>query len=228
MVTVSTSPERAAYNRCLDFLMSKRPNIPKNDWVIYQSALRVDLPIGTSSSFTFSLYEVQGAQLPTDRKLNRNDAFFPTQMGLWLSLEVTGASAVPLSNTRLYSYPSDEIFGTAAVKSAAESFYNAKLSFKTVPSERIPGMDTQLLRYEPGDADNDRWGGASNDRGLMTFSSEMIYDGSQDNEWVLNLNSDADISALDPSGLTDQQYYVTLYLWGHRISQGAIKLSKFL
>ena len=178
------------------------------------------------------MYESTGSgnQTPTEIKLNRNDAFFVSHISLLLAKEVTGVSAVPLANTRLWSYPAANTFSAAGEASALEAFYNATLVFKTVPVERLQAFDTNVFRHQPDTilaaTDNGKWGPDLENMGYHRLAGEIILDGSQDNAVRISLASNADIAAA--AGITDQSNILVLKLWGYRVINGAQKVVLFL
>lgn len=231
-ITISTNRERACRERVLAVLEANNGAAAVKDFIVQQGAIRLENVITTRTEYSFNLFESQGTgtQTPTEIKLNRNDAFFVSDIALLIAKEVTGASAVPLANTRLWSFPDAVTFSGTGEVAALEAFYNAKLTFQTVPVSRLQAFDTNVFRFQPptrvsATAAN-TWGPSQAERGYFPLSGEIILDGSQDNIINISLASNASIAAA--AGLTNQQNILLVKLYGHRVINGAQKVGLFM
>ena len=222
MVTVSTSPERAAYERVRERMAKSGLN--PDEFIIHQKTLRIEQAITSATVYKYNLYEVQSSQNPTEIKLNRNDAFFCYGMALNIALEDT-TTPVTMANTVLQTWPDPAIFAAAGEAVALEAFYNALLTFKTVPTERIVDFATNELRFNPGAADINKYGNSQNERGYFHLSGEVIMDGKEDNSLVLSLPSNASIAAAVVAGQTN---WTVVKLLGHVVQNGSKAISQFL
>lgn len=230
-INVYTDPLRSSWQRVMGVLEANNPG-SLNDFIVQPAALRVENVITTKTNYTFNLYETQGGQqqTPTEIKLNRNDAFFVTHISLLLAKQVTGVSAVPLANTRVWSYPDAVTFSGAGEAAALEAFYNALMTFKTVPIERIQALDTNVFRVEPptrvAATSGDEWGPGMGMFGYFRLPAEIILDGSQDNSISVNLANGADIDAA--AGITDESNILITKCFGYKVINGAQKVGLYL
>lgn len=233
-LNVYTDPLRSARVRVLQTLAES--NIDVSNFIVQPKEIRLENVITTRTNYKFSLYETQGSdtQTSTEIKLNRNNAFFATHIALNVAKEVTGVSAVPLANTRLFSYPAANTFagGAGAEAAALEAFYNALMTFKTVPEERIQELSTQVFRFEPASrlsgVDGDQWGPGFEKQGFMRLSGEIIITGNQDNSIEITLATDADVDAAAAVNLSDEQNILIARLWGFEVINGAQPVYQFL
>lgn len=228
-VTVSTFSRRAARERVYQHLSDSNPQLGpmgvRDNFIVQPSVIRLEQEITARTEYRFDLYEVQGGQSPSERKLNRNDAFFASHIALCLLREDTG-TPVPISNTQIIAYPDPTIFSAAGEAVALEAFYNALLTIKTDPVERVTDLDTNLLRYLPQFDQPLAWGPSLSERGYFELAGEIIFDGAQNNVITLSLNSDASIAAA--VGVTDVTNYLVLMLFGNLVLQGAKKVGKYM
>lgn len=220
---ISTSPVRAARDRAVAHMVSHNPGSSPGDFIIHQKTLRLEQAITTRTEYQFDLYEVQGGQNDSEIKLNRNDAFFVYGLALNLALEDT-TTPVPLSNTILATFPDPAVFAGVGEAVALEAFYNALLTFRTIPVERIQNFYTNELRFRPTD-DVGGYGSSDAQRGYFQLSGEVVVDGSQNNSMVLSLNADADIAAAVVAGQTN---WLVIKLLGHIVQNGARKVGQFM
>ena len=231
-ITISTNRDRACRERVLSVLEANNGAAAVKDFIVQQGAIRLENIITTRTEYNFNLFESQGSgtQTPTEIKLSRNDAFFVSDIALLMAKEVTGESAVPLANTRLWSYPDAVTFAAAGESAALEAFYNSRLTFQTVPVERLQAFDTNVFRFQPPTrvvaTSGDAWGPSQAERGYFPLSGEIILDGAQDNSVRISLPSNADIAAA--AGITDESNILIVKLYGHRVINGAQKVGLFM
>lgn len=198
-----------------------------SDFIVQPYVIRLEQQVTARTEYRFDLYEVQAGQNPSERRLNRNDAFFMSHMALCLLLEDTTAlSPVPISNSVLHTFPDPAVFAGAGEAVALEAFYNALLTVKTDPIERITDLDTNVFRYLPLFDQPLAWGPSLEERGYFELAGEVIFDGAQNNTLQLSLNSDADISAA--VGIANQETWVIVLLFGNLVLQGARKVGQYM
>jgi len=225
-VTISTNPRRAARMRVFEHLAANNPGRDvMADFIVQPYVLKLMQQVTSRTEYRFDLYEEQSGQQAYERRLNRNDAFFMSHIGLGLILEDT-ATPVPVSNTQVRTFPDPAVFAGAGEATALEAFYNAQLTVKTDPIERITDFDTNVLRYLPLFDQPDAWGPSLEERGYFELAGEVIFDGAQNNTIQLSLNADADISAA--VGIAGQNTWVVMMLFGNLVLQGARKVGQYM
>lgn len=215
--------------RVFEHLAAHNPGIPdvQSAFIVQPYVIRLEQQVTSRTEYRFDLYEQQSGQNPSERRLNRNDAFFMSHVALGLLLEDTTAeSEIPISNTQVRTFPDPAVFAGAGEAAALEAFYNAQLTIKTDPIERITDFDTNVLRYLPLFDQPDAWGPSLEERGYFELAGEVIFDGAQNNTVQLALNSDADISAA--VGIADQRTWVVMMLFGNLVLQGARKVGQYM
>lgn len=227
-VTISTNPRRAARMRVFEHLAANNPGRDvMSDFIVQPYVLKLMQQVTSRTEYRFDLYEEPSGQQAYERRLNRNDAFFMSHMGLGLLFEDTTAlSPVPISNSQVRTFPDPVIFAGAGEAVALEAFYNAQLTIKTDPIERITDFDTNILRYLPLFDQPNAWGPSLEERGYFELAGEVIFDGAQNNTVQLSLNADADISAA--VGIADQRTWIVVMLFGNLVLQGARKVGQYM
>ena len=228
IINISTNMRRAARQRVLEHLAAANPGVNvQKEFIVQPYTIRLEQQLTSRTEYRFDLYENQSSQQPSERRLNRNDAFFMSHMALCLLLEdTTGGSEIPVSNSVLHTFPDPAVFAGAGEAVALEAFYNAQLTVKTDPVERITDFDTNVLRYLPQFDQPLAWGPSLEERGYYELAGEIIFDGAQNNTVTLSLNSDADISAA--VGIANQNTWIVLMLQGNLVLQGARKVGQYM
>lgn len=201
-IIFSTSEQRAAYSRVREFL---RMNAGTDDFIINPNTLVLEEELKAGkSTYRFDLYQQSGADRKLAKKLNRNDVFFVTGIGLCIRKQdaVTGIYA----NYPLFTYPDSNYFvgdnAGANLKEylALECMYNGLLTLKTSPVDRVSDVPTHNFRYVPergyliaaGNQVNDefpQYGPDDRGRGLFSIHPNVILDGQENNEIILELGS---------------------------------------
>lgn len=138
-VTISPSRNRA--------ILSKLANQFQGA-VIQPSHLRVDVAISTNSNqWNFNI--VPGtSDLTYENKLNKNDVFAVTDLGIFLYKQNTTDLG---SDEVLQTYPNATYFAAGTNFSARflESFYNGKLRIQVQDRVFVESLDTKRFRHVP-------------------------------------------------------------------------------
>lgn len=112
----------------------------KKEFKLTQSFLRLEQPLSTSSAMlNFPvLNNIQSAagQFITEQRLNQQDSFIPTAMGIYVAAPASASDAT----FKLYSYLNPTIFG-AANAAAMQVIYNGKLAITVNNDVKIPAWD---------------------------------------------------------------------------------------
>ncbi len=113
------------------------------------SDLRLETVLTTQSSVRFYVPANQGTVLASEIRLNLNDAFVITHIGLCVA-KVAAASPTTnqLVNKKLYNNPNPFIFDGAAGDVNISGLYNSSFSFTVNKKTYIPNLSTRnFLRY---------------------------------------------------------------------------------
>ena len=113
------------------------------------SYLRIENTIiNSKSNYTFPILN-QGSELNVEKKLDKNDLFVATRMGMFMYLRNTASgnqSAQPLQ-----TYPNEVYFAANAgfTPSHLEAAYSGELSIKKGTTVILESYDTKNFRYVP-------------------------------------------------------------------------------
>jgi hypothetical protein len=225
-LTISTSPERASYDRVRQVLAANGNN-PAN-FIIQPFTMRIEQEISaTRSSYNFIFYESRSGDSPSEIKLNRNDSFFASKVALGLAK--TTVALPDLGNIQYSTFPDPVIFAGAGEAQALEGFYNGTLLMKTDPVERLKGLYTNHLRYKPQAYDTSVpdpiFGETDERRGFYPLTTETIFDGQENNQAVITLPGNVDMTA---AVVDEETNYLILLVHGFLVLNGARKVGKYM
>lgn len=213
-VIIPASAERGAWINALRSLRF-RPN----EFISNRAVLRLERPLAAGkNSYTFNMYSNPGSDRPLERKLNRNDVFALTGIGLFITRQDTAND--DYGTYPLYSYPEEDIFvgangGTNRPEFAAlRCLYNGKISIKTESMTTAQEIGTELLQYVPttqtpsATTAQPGWGGADGKGAIYNLEPILLFNGQKNNTINLDLGTgdttliaggiDASGDALDP------------------------------
>ncbi len=111
------------------------------------SYLRVEQTLSnTKSRYTFDIKST-GAEVATEKKLDRNDLFVVTHIGIYLIAQVS----TTLGAEVLQTYPNTDVFVSATGFTPAhlEVIYNGFLEVKIGTKVNIPALPMQSFRFVP-------------------------------------------------------------------------------
>ena len=136
------------------------------------SYLRVEQALSnTSGKYLFDIKK-NGNETATERKLDRNDLFVVTRIGVYLHKEDT----TKIGLNSLQTYPNTTYFGTQSGFTVAhlETIYNGFLSLKVGQKVNIESLSMQVFRYVSTSQE-------SSSIGKSEFNvSEYTYQGAED------------------------------------------------
>lgn len=115
--------------------------------IISPDYLRIEQDLtNTKGSYVFPIETTSGQGL-LERKLDRNDIFVITSLGIFLLAEVDTTPGAGV----LQTYPNQTVFPAAAGFNPdhLEAIYNGKLSLKVQSKMNIEGMSMLHFRYVP-------------------------------------------------------------------------------
>ncbi len=111
------------------------------------SYLRVEQTLSnTKSRYTFDI-KTTGNEIATERKLDRNDLFVVTHIGVYLTAQVSTS----LGKEVLQTWPNPQVFvaATGFTPSDLEVIYNGFLEIKIGQKVNVPALSMQHFRYVP-------------------------------------------------------------------------------
>lgn len=116
---------------------------------ISNSELRLETVLTTQSAIRFFVPANQGTTLASEIRLNLNDAFVITHIGLFVSKVASATPTVnQVVNKKMYANPNPFIFDGAAGDVNIAGIYNSSFSFTVNKKTYIPNLHTRsFLRY---------------------------------------------------------------------------------
>lgn len=118
-------------------------NIGKDNVVVTQSTLRLEQVLSTAkTSYSFPIQENEGNATATEVRLNINDNFHITRIGVFLGKAATSADVALMLST----YPNNILFPTASVAPALETVYNSKMKIEVNNKVLVQNWDLQKHR----------------------------------------------------------------------------------
>lgn len=130
-------------------IISKYRNIGKGAVRLTQSSLYLSKPIvATQTTYNFDILETQTATQQADEiRLNLNDEFICTTLGLYLESALLDALGQPTGIKRLFTYAPVELNGAA--NSVVENFYNGTFQISVNNIVFLDKWDTRKHEYIP-------------------------------------------------------------------------------
>lgn len=127
-------------------IISKYRNIGKGAVRLTQSSLYLSKPIvATQTTYNFDILETQTATQQADEiRLNLNDEFIVTTMGLYLEADFFNPGATGIK--RLFTYAPVELNGS---NSSVENFYNGTFQISVNNIVFLDKWDTRKHEYIP-------------------------------------------------------------------------------
>jgi hypothetical protein len=140
--------KRMAFNNARNAI--KRSGQSAAHAVLSQSYLRLEVPLTTTQTqYTFDVLvnENLNPNNITQQKLNLQDAFYASEIGLYVA---TAASAVVSeTNVKLYSYPNPQIFTTANAAASLYTLYNGFIQLTINQRTIVPNWDNERHLFVP-------------------------------------------------------------------------------
>jgi len=169
--------------------------------VLSQSYLRLEVPLTTTSTqFTFDVLvnENLNQNSVTQQKLNLQDAFYVSEVGMYVGIATT--SATTETNVQLYTYPNPNVFTTTNASTSLYSLYNGFLQLTINQRTIVPSWDMQRHLFIP---QTQKTGAATPPLDQM----EAIHQGMYPAEpaWVLSGAKKNVLQAVLPGNLTAVQ-----------------------
>ena len=172
------------------------------------------------STYEFNIKKDQGTSLAHDRKLDINDSFVVTDLGMMLLSESPATPGVGL----LQTYPNNTVFAAVAgeiTPAHYNIFYNGNYRVKvgdTVYTEAIPTNDMLCIRTTQQSAAgnfSERFG----KDGTIQLTPDITLNGSAKNEITLNVPTFAGLQIQHTTAAT--RNYVVFFAYGFLISGGS-------
>lgn len=208
---VSTDRERAAFTRIAGLQ-------PFRGKIITESYLRVEQPmVNGQNNYNFDIQKTSGSS-NTENKLDLNDAFVMTKIGMFLTYNVSTTPYIGV----LQTYPNNEYFTLAGVTPAhMEAFYNGNYKITVGQTVFLNALDTRRFRYV-GTAQQSSPTTKSEqheDSGLSFLARQIILQGQGNNQIVLNVPSFAAQAIVTTAANTTTQ--VVFYARGFLVTGGS-------
>jgi hypothetical protein len=192
---MSTTGLRLVYANAKNTLM--RHNINPAKAVLSQSYLRFEAPLTTTTT-QYNLDVLVNDNLNpnnvTQNKLNLQDAFISSQIGIFIGIPVT--NSVAEGRVKLYAYPDRTAF-TPAIAANLETLYNGFLSLTVNQRVIVPSWDLYRHYCAPitqigqlpgtttaGDIDNST---DFSTNGFANVEPNMVFVGSKKNQLTVTL-----------------------------------------
>lgn len=204
--------------------------LKNNDGLFPQSSfLRIDqLLVNGQGNYIFDPMKQNGVGTIYDRKLDRNDGFYCIGMALAfnvVNVDKPGAGVLATSIPDVFK--AMETFGTAGSVKDISAIYNGKLTLKTGTSVTYDGFPTQVFKRETTNLP--AAGTAPAVIAAVDFSESMFFTpeylllaGTKDQVFELSFPSFAGAVYQDATENTKNQLYLSLYLQGFLVKNGAI------
>lgn len=236
---MAPTAERSNFLRTLD-AVAQKVGLQSAEQVLekykaYDDMLIMPQSLSPSSSFyTFNPVTAVDTPVPTENKMDKNDWFAVTGVGLRFTRADYASATGQLSNWGNYdalTYPYANFFTGAAAggnKSEADAmkailrgylglYVSNDMQWQLPCSELVfEEVNYAATPFMP------KFGGSRSERGIFPLSSIILLDGGSDNKLQLNLSTYANIAAIDGSvsGATTRNLIVPV-LEGIRIKNMA-------
>lgn len=237
-VHFSTDIERANYDRVVEFMRRRNPS---TNFIINQSSLLIEkVLVDNQSNYEFDLYENKTSDRNLEVKLNRNDLFFATHIGL--SIRQQDAVAGNYANYPLFTYPDQQVFLGVPASGLAEyqcleALYAGLITIVTSPVKRLENFPTFHLRYVPEQQEDTTnnfvagYGATNERRGLFPLSPMIILDGYENNTVELEVG-EGDLATLAGgidamAGSLDTSNIAVIIIHGFKVLNGSQKVGRW-
>lgn len=216
---------RAIYRTVENMLKKIHGEAKAKDLIISPSYLRAEVALSNNkSTYAFDLKKT-GNEVATEVKLDRNDLFVVTNIGLFMSLQF-GAS---VGKEVLQSYPNIQVFPAAAtglVAADLEAVYNGSTSLKIASRVNIENLSNLEFRYVP----------SSQQAAATTKSENNLLDSTYEPATIISLHGTMDIKVettfpsyagigLTPTSAADGVTKLVLMPFGFLVKGGAQGIS---
>jgi len=109
-----------------------------NNFKLTQSYIRVEQPLVAGSTlYTFPILSNQGAPFNTEQRLNLQDSFVISEIGVFVALPTSATDAT----FKMYAYPNFFFFAANSVP--LQTLYNGKLNIAVNNNTILPAWDLQ-------------------------------------------------------------------------------------
>lgn len=177
--------------------------------------------VNSKNSFTFVTFGGDSASVyPTERRLDRNDAFVATEVGLFiLRQDITNGK----TNAELHSYVNLTTFVAAAgfVPADLKAIFNGHLSIEIGRVKKMVAFDTNRFYHAP---ETQQTGATNYDQknghdGFVKLTPQIVIDGAGTNELAVTFPSYAGWSGASVTAGT--QHRLCLYFRGLLVTGGS-------
>jgi len=203
-LTVSTDRERAIFNRLSE-------KYKQTGQIVTPGFVRIEKKIQNGNpKYDFQILRDTNSDFVTEQKLDRNDKFLATHLGILLMNRIFliagegGDTESPIGQEVLQTYPNAEVFESRAAD--LEALYNGKLSIMVGQTKYVEALDTRRFRYVPTSQQIIAGNGATptelniaiirqseqhENSGFISLTPQIEFDGDQKNQITLEAPIDA-------------------------------------
>lgn len=135
----STIGSRLAFEKAKEAI--NRAGFSVGQAVLSQSYLRLEVDLSTSKTlYQFPVLvndSANGSQKNTENRLNLQDAFYASSMGLFFAVPASATA----SNFQLVTYTNTSVFAAANTATSLLNWYNSKMSLTINNRQVVPSYD---------------------------------------------------------------------------------------
>lgn len=200
-------------------IFSKMTEYTESGHIVSQGYIRVEVPIANGKTvYTFPVTKDQNSDTVTEEKLDRNDLFKVTHMGLFLMKRLSTKTGGEV----LQTYPNIQEFAddsSTFLGADLEVFYNGKISVTVGQVKYLEKLDTRRFRWigEIQQSSATTKSSAREESGLIEVTPQILLDGNQKNE--IRLEAPVHSSALVAHSATNTTNYLVWVARGFLITK---------
>lgn len=227
---------RSVYSRFLQTL-----NIDKDTFIISERTLRLEAVLEPGrNNYELQIKENPGSDRPLERKLNQNDGFVISHIGLGITRQDESGAVKKYGNFPIFNNPDPNYFvGAQGGNTEAEGLYciyNGDLSLKTNNTELIQQFNllhtlcvpergyTKLAAPQVAD-ELPQFGPNLESKGFYPYSVNQILNGQDNNTVSVNLGKGSTAlidGAVDGAGAAvNTRNVLVVFLHGYEIAEAA-------
>lgn len=227
-VLVPATQSRSNYLRVVQTLASKFGTSEAeviNTYKIFNQALKLPQLLSPSlSSYQFNPVKAVDTPVPGEFKIDKNDFFAVTGVGLRFTKATYSSSTGALSNYGNFpewTFPYAAVFAGTAEQSALMTAVRGSLSLAVTNDLQWNLPCSELVyknEYVAEEVETIQYGGDNGQRGIFELDSVVVLDGGADNTLTLNLLQGVTTN-IDGSqnGANDYRNFIMPVLYGFQI-----------
>ncbi len=213
-VVISPDRKRAIFSQVL-----ANKGINTDNAIVSEGYIRIERRLENGrNKISFSIVRDANSDTPTERKIDRNDKFLVTEMGIFLMHRSESKRGIEV----LQTYPNTKVFvakdGGDTIANDLEAIYNGNISVKVGQTKFIEGMDLLRFRNVPQTQQNatNANSQSTGKQGFFETTPQILFDGNQKHEIDIELPIDSTVTIA--SDVADHNNYIVLFCRGFLIS----------